>query len=154
MSWLQPPRGLEDHAPVAEAVGGDDLHAPPHAAMIAGGQRAARPKRARLPPRRLADQDERRAVHLAALGKGGEVAQRAGEEPALRQRGVLDHGHRRGRGEARLHQPRGDAGGDRAAHVDGDGGAGERQPGPVGEHVALRVVAGGEDEARRRAAQA
>ena len=38
--------------------------------------------------------------------------------------------------------------GDRAAHIDGDGRAGEREAGPAGQRLAVGVVAGGEDQRR------
>ena len=47
----------------------------------------------------------------------------------------------------------GDLRGDRAAHVDRDRRAGEREAGPVGQRLAVGIMAGGEDQARGLAAK-
>ena len=69
------------------------------------------------------------------------------------QAGVLDHGDGGVGRQAGRDQPAGDVGGDRAAHIDGDRGAGDGKPRPVGQRVALEVVAGGEHHRRGDAAQ-
>ena len=93
-------------------------------------------------------------VDVVAIGD----ARRARRERRQRwrragQRGVLDDRDRRLRAEACLHQALRDRRGNRAAHVDGDGRAGERQPCPIRQHFARGVLAGGEDEARRGTAE-
>src|SRR5690606_15297124 len=60
--------------------------------------------------------------------------------------GVFHDGNGRFVRQAGFHQPRGDGGGDRAAHIDGDRGAGNRKPRPVGQDGPRKIVAGGEDE--------
>ena len=154
----QPARARKTTTSVVEAVGGDDLHAGLLRAcrsVLARRRAASGSERdeiaRRRPPRRSGSAPDRPARR--GLGSDGRSASAPAKRRRLGQAGVLDHRHRCRRDEARLDQPRGDLGGDRAAHIDGDGGAGERQPGPVRQRVAFGVVAGGEDQRRGDVAQ-
>ncbi len=152
MSSVQPLARLEDDEAVCEVVGDDDVHGAPHAALTRAGASGSAEESAPF-GRGVADHEEGRAGNVGAVGDRREVREPAREEPALGERRVLDHGDRRRRAETRADQTFGHLRGDGAAHVDGDRRAGERQAGPVGQHVASRVLAGREDEARCRAAK-
>ena len=151
--------GVEpDGFAVGQAVGGEDLHAvmPPCVARAGGVERAASGVGAREigAGDRVADDDHDRAgrdrrgpaataVRRACRGSGGGPAgwrSRPRRPPC------------RGDRPASISRA-GDLGGDRAAHIDGDRRAGEGEPRPVRQRVALEVMAGGEDQRRGDAAQ-
>ena len=75
-------------------------------------------------------------VEIGARSSDGRSVSVPWKRRRLGAAGVLDDGDRRIGRQPGLDQPGGDLGGDRAAHVDGDGGAVDRQPRPVGQRVA------------------
>ena len=97
----------------------------------------------------LADDDQHRSGQFGPRRRSRQLVEPAGIGAAVGARGVLDHRDRRRCGEAGLDQPRGDLRRDRAAHIDRDGRAREREAGPAGQRLAVGVVAGGEDQRRR-----
>ena len=75
------------------------------------------------------------------------------EAAAPDKAGVLDHGDGGVRRQPGFDQPPGDVGSNGAAHIDGDGGAGDGELRPVRQRAALEVVTGGEDHRGSDAAQ-
>ncbi len=101
----------------------------------------------------IADDDHDRPGQLVAMLKRRQIGKRAVQHAAVGAPGIFDHGDGGFGGHADLHQPSRDGCRNRTTHIDRDGRAGDGKASPVRQDIALEVVAGGEDERGRDAAQ-